>query len=351
MNIHKKVISLLSLSALCLTPLNSQAYFTDIGLADPHYTAIGYLKETGVFKGYQDGSFGRDKIINRAEALKVILASAEISTKTGLNSKFADVPKGIWFHDVVTTGAAEGIVSGDGNGTNFVPGRTVNKAEFMKMLMKAFAIDPNSDAFTLTKTASDLPDNAWFTPYMKFALQFNIMRTDANNNTQPARELTRAGAAQLIFNTMHKGQGLSPQDLLNIGERHLATAYDELNKETPDLKVAAVLVALAKNYLNYADERVADSDTTNQNIVYSAQKISNATEDLIKSLVHLTTSVSPAGQTAKYDFDEVIAATKRSWAFAQEARELNPKSEASALKIQDLSKNIADKAREAKSSQ
>lgn len=306
--------------------------FSDISIADQYYTSTTYLQQVEVFSGYEDGSFGRDKLINRAEALKVILVAAEIETLEGLSVSFSDVPAGIWFHDFIATAAKEEIVSGDAQTGLFAPGRTVNKAEFLKMLMKAFGIDPGS--FELTKTATDVPEGAWFEDFFRFALEFNVITPDASGKVQPDKQLTRGEAAQLIFNIMRQGKGLDPQLLLNLTEIHLVKSFELINNETPEIGTAAILVALAENYSNYAAEIITE-DNINYNIVQSAQKVTAAFKSLVQAL----------GSIKSEDYATAVTQAKAAWALSDESRNLNPKNESLSIKLQDLAASIADKAR------
>lgn len=77
--------------------------FSDVPLENGLYTPIEYLKNIEVLKGYEDGSFGLSRAINRAEALKVILTAAENDVSTQSENDFGDVPRDAWFAPLYTT--------------------------------------------------------------------------------------------------------------------------------------------------------------------------------------------------------------------------------------------------------
>ncbi|MFA6529168.1 MAG: S-layer homology domain-containing protein, partial [Candidatus Gracilibacteria bacterium] len=56
---------------------HAQKTYIDLSESDPNYVAIQYLSldEVGVFEGYEDGTFGPEKEINRAELMKVLVES------------------------------------------------------------------------------------------------------------------------------------------------------------------------------------------------------------------------------------------------------------------------------------
>lgn len=64
-------------AALALLPLTAAAQtatFTDVPPSHPAFAAVEYLKAQGVLQGYADGTFKPDAKVNRAEATKIIVA-------------------------------------------------------------------------------------------------------------------------------------------------------------------------------------------------------------------------------------------------------------------------------------
>ena len=68
---------------------------------------------------------------------------------------------------------------------------------------------------------ADATEDDWFTPYLKFAVKFGIIKKDTSNNVSPSKIINRGEAAQIIFNILENGRGLDPQILLNIIENKL----------------------------------------------------------------------------------------------------------------------------------
>ncbi len=302
--------------------------FTDINIQDEFYPATTYLEQHSIFKGYDDGSFGRDKLINRAESLKIILIAAEIEAEEATETKFADVPKDIWFAPFINHAATLGIVSGDSTTGNFAPGRTVNKAEFIKMLMLSFEIDPTQ--YELGEVPiSDVPDDIWFAPYLKFAVKYKIVTPDQDNNIHPGKELTRGEAADLIFSMLRQGKGLNPQTLLNLAEIHLIKSIEFIEKQ--EIGTAAVLVSIAEKFSTYALELLPQNS-----IVLSADKV-------VKALKNITGAYI-AGSEGR--IEEVIATSKQAWNLADESFNLNDKNQTLTDKIKTIASQIATKARE-----
>ncbi|MFA4815409.1 MAG: S-layer homology domain-containing protein [Candidatus Gracilibacteria bacterium] len=146
----KKLLASLVLS-LVVFVTSAQADFSDVSTAHTHYAAIMSLVEQGILEGYADGTFLPGKEVNRAEALKIILlgTGVEVTGESTAGILFSDVSEGDWFFDYVSTAVSLGIIQGYDDGT-FKPEQTVNRAEAIKMLLAAAGLEtsmPTSAAF------------------------------------------------------------------------------------------------------------------------------------------------------------------------------------------------------------
>ena len=315
------------LAALFL-PLSSFA-FSDVTINDPYYDSTTYLEAVGVFKGYDDGTFGRDKTINRAEALKTILTAAEIEIPETVEEQFNDVPTDIWFAPYVTYSANQGIVSGDDTTGLFSPGRNVNKAEFLKMLMLSFDVNPSDYPVINDVSLNDVPAGIWFEPYFQFAAKFNILQPDSEGNVNPGEELSRGMASEILFSMIRQGKGLKPQILLNLSELHLLKAVEFMEQEA--VSTAQVLVDVAAIFSTYSLEMLPDN-----NIVKSA--------DLVIEAMKLITTTYELG--ASGNLDGVISNAQEAWSKSEESLQLNPQNQMLSDKIKQIAEGIAKKARD-----
>ncbi len=172
---------------LGITPI--LASFEDIRTTHPHYHAIEALQTAGVIEGYktEDGVvFRASKDINRAEALKILMLSADLDTLKKSPKKFPDVPLSAWFAPYVNTAAKKGIVKGFPDG-KFHPEAQVTRAEFLKMVLKSFNF-PDSVA---------KGNEEWFAPFIRVGKVFRLITGKADQN--PHEALTRGEVAEIIF--------------------------------------------------------------------------------------------------------------------------------------------------------
>jgi len=138
------VIRLIALLGLFLLPLGASALFADVTPAHESRRAIEYLQREGVLKGYEDGLFRPAFPINRAELLKVLVAGKGIEPVMPYYPCFPDVSDQ-WFAPYVCHAQAEGWVQGYPDGT-FGPERQVSFAEALKMLINVRGYPPAPDA-------------------------------------------------------------------------------------------------------------------------------------------------------------------------------------------------------------
>lgn len=201
-----KKTKILSIILLFLISIQSAyAVFSDIAPSHPNYEAILYLEENGVIEGYEDGTFRPDQLVNRAEALKIILLGSDIFVPEFQEQEiFPDVIYGSWYAKYVMKAKNMGIVSGDDDTGMFRPGDTVNLAEAMKILLNTNQIEtesPDSDPHP------DVPSDAWFAPYFGYAQSISLLDQTSSENVHPATAVNRGMLAELMYRLTLKPKG------------------------------------------------------------------------------------------------------------------------------------------------
>jgi hypothetical protein len=103
--------------------------------------AINFLADEGVVVGYDDGSFGYNKSINRAELLKIVLETRVMKTPGELDAYknvqcFDDIVGTEWYAKYVCFAEAKEWIEGYGDGS-FRPERDITFVEAVKILVKA----------------------------------------------------------------------------------------------------------------------------------------------------------------------------------------------------------------------
>lgn len=202
----------------------SAEIFLDVPASSPYYVAIESLVQRGVLQGYVDNTFKPQQTVNRAEALKMILAGGGVAIKKGLYSTgFPDVPLDAWYAGYVMEGSLRGIIQGNPDGT-FAGERTVNKAEFLKMVTQAFEVDLSQHQGGSENIAADVAPEDWFFPYLSYGKTVGLTYPTINDNLEPGKLLTRGESAQIIYKMGLIKYGGEAQKMLSIAESKLIDA-------------------------------------------------------------------------------------------------------------------------------
>lgn len=172
--------------------------FSDVDEDNASYEAIGFLKQNNVIGGYPDGSFKPDNVVSRVEALKFILNGINSNLISARELPFPDTGAREWYSDYVATGYNKSIVEGYPDST-FKPANTVNRAEFLKMLLTAMEVKVDKNVGE--DVYKDVPSDSWYAPYVKFAKEKNLL-VIKEGKFGPEEGMTRQETAELIYRTI-----------------------------------------------------------------------------------------------------------------------------------------------------
>ncbi|HMA33943.1 MAG TPA: alkaline phosphatase family protein, partial [Chloroflexia bacterium] len=106
--------------------------FSDVHPTDYFYTPVQYLVSHGVVSGYGDCTFRPYNNTTRSQLAKIVVLgfAIPITTPTGGNYTFADVPPSFAFYPVIETAAAGTLVSGYSCGGPNEPCDSANRPYF-----------------------------------------------------------------------------------------------------------------------------------------------------------------------------------------------------------------------------
>ncbi|WP_171687039.1 S-layer homology domain-containing protein [Paenibacillus planticolens] len=156
------------------------------------------------------GSGGGDTSTTPSEPVKEEVPKDKPSTEGGkgsssdktaaevLKEKFKDavqIPS--WAQNAIADLVEKGIINGKENGV-FDPSSHVTRAEFLKMIVKAFDFKSNGDALTF----SDVPEDAWFKSFVDIATSLGLVEGIGNNEFGPDNQITRQDLCVMIYNAL-----------------------------------------------------------------------------------------------------------------------------------------------------
>ncbi len=166
--------------------------------------AVAVTSAIGMFEGYEDGSFGPENVVTRAE-MAVIICTMLYGAGVNVNqfaetSVFTDVPA--WAQGYVNLCSSLGIVAGVGDG-KFDPNATVTTAQAVLMLCRALGY---------FQSAADFGDNWMLAATAKGTALglYGDLKLAANEG------LTRDNVAELVFNALTKAVPVQYNELLGV---------------------------------------------------------------------------------------------------------------------------------------
>ncbi len=137
--------------------------FSDVSPSMSNADAIKYVKERGLVKGYEDGTFAPKKNINRYDFIKIIIAAKfsedDISSCDQKAYAFPDVPEDQWFTPYVCTAKKNEIIKGYDDGT-FRGQDNVSLLESLKIVLETYADE-------LSHPIEANTNQDWYMPYVQ----------------------------------------------------------------------------------------------------------------------------------------------------------------------------------------
>lgn len=166
--------------------------------------AVAVTTELGIFEGYEDGSFGPEKVVTRAEMAVIIckmLYGSDVNAAQFVQtSVFTDVPA--WAAGYVNLCASLNIVAGVGD-NKYDPNSTVTTAQAALMLSKALGYFKNE---------ADYGSN-WMLASTSKATQLGLY---GSLDLAADQGLTRQDVAVMTFNALTQAVPVDYSEMFNV---------------------------------------------------------------------------------------------------------------------------------------
>ena len=158
---------------------NQVSGFSDVKRSAWYNNAISTLTKAGILKGYEDGTFQPDGYITRAE-----FATIAIRFFSGVyegEDLFPDI-KGHWAQDYINNAANKGLVKGYEDGT-FGPDRYITRAEAVTLVNRTLNRHPHNDGLhqDMLRWPDNMDTSKWYYADMQEAT--NSHEPDKNKST------------------------------------------------------------------------------------------------------------------------------------------------------------------------
>ncbi|MEI5937191.1 S-layer homology domain-containing protein [Bacillus cereus group sp. Bce005] len=158
--------------------------------------SVNYLVDKQVLRGYPDGIFGSNDLLDRASAATIMTKVLGIQIDIDAKPSFAD-SQNHWATPYIAAAEKAGIIKGEGNGI-FNPTGKVTRAAMATMLVNAYKLQSTANDNGQSKF-EDLKGH-WGEKFANVLIDLKIS-TGTDNGWQPNRYITRAEAAQLTAKT------------------------------------------------------------------------------------------------------------------------------------------------------
>ena len=186
--------------------------FSDVPASYHGYKAIVELYDRGVVSGYDDGSFKPDKVVNRAEFVKIAMEAAQVDLTTfdGEACEFSDVVHGDWYEVYVCVAKDKGWVNGyDGN--LFRSDQSISRVEALKIVMSVLDYDLDKDCepgnveFNKALTTFNVDADAWYAGHVCTVFEDESVSLPIGD-LDPGHAMTRGEVVQMVHQVMdHQG--------------------------------------------------------------------------------------------------------------------------------------------------
>jgi hypothetical protein len=154
-----------------------------------------------IVEGYEDGSFGPDGEITRAEFATLVVRALGLNGKAAPDAPFSDVSTSDWFEGAVALAADAGIVNGFEDGT-FRPNEVITREQLAAMVVRASAFagtDLSVEASAEVLAAfSDADSIVWADAEIAAAVEAGIVEGYEDGTFRAGNTATRAEASTMI---------------------------------------------------------------------------------------------------------------------------------------------------------
>lgn len=169
--------------------------FTDIS---NHWAFDAIVKavERGIIKGYEDGTFRPNGVVNRSE-LMVMLVRALKLPNTDTVIPFEDASSiPAWARSSISSAVKSGLIKGYED-NSFRPDGKVTRIEFVAMVARALDLKSGTKSTLPFADADQIP--AWGKEYAAAAYEAGLIQGKGNDRFAPNDPVTRAEAVTLLL--------------------------------------------------------------------------------------------------------------------------------------------------------
>jgi hypothetical protein len=181
--------------AVGLTDATTDVSFSDIS-GNWAEASIKQAVDSGIVKGYVDGTFKPGKTVTRAEFV-VMLMNTLKRQEEGVELTFTDSAKiGAWAQKAVAQAVQAGIINGYEDGS-FRPDAEITRAEMAAMIASALSLALESTTSTDFTDDKDIPE--WAKGAVAAVKKLDLVEGKGTNEFDPNAKTTRGEAVTVLL--------------------------------------------------------------------------------------------------------------------------------------------------------
>lgn len=268
-----------------------QADFPDVSDAHQYYTAINYVRSKGIVQGYPDGTYKPEQNINRAEFTKIIVGAAMGYNPDNDNAEYDILSTvGLSFSDLGNPAwynpylrkAVQQEVINGYPDGTFKPAQNISFVEAAKIIVISFGYPINVD-------------DIWYKPYVLKLEEFKSIPVSIESFTY---NITRAEMAEMIYRLMEKIVDKESQTYDDFSE---PTGSNQTEFNIPNVDTDRV----RSTWMSWFNTERATLGR--HNLVYDDRLNSTALEWSKYMVENNNYSHKRPGQTAYYDYNLITS--------------------------------------------
>jgi hypothetical protein len=170
--------------------------FDDVPMDHWAYEPVTMLRQMNMVSGYDNNEFKPDRLITRAEFIKMAVSAMGLQQGTG-ELKFKDksqIPD--WAESSMQTAVQSGLIDGYEDGT-VRPNQPISRAEIVAILVKGYKLPIASDYSLSYTDRSAIPD--WAADYVRTAAAKGLVDGYDDGSFAPNKQAKRSEVASTLY--------------------------------------------------------------------------------------------------------------------------------------------------------
>lgn len=161
---------------------------------------INTLAGDGIVNGVGDNMFEPNRSISRAEFVTLTVKAFKI-TEGSYDGSFSDVASNAWYASAVGKALESGIISKD---DNFRPNDPITREEMVKMIVGGWLINNERPQWiTMAQFSDKQAVSDWAKDYIDIAVTLGLVKGDNEGRFNPKNNTTRAESAAVIYRLLY----------------------------------------------------------------------------------------------------------------------------------------------------